>query len=310
MPPRVSVIIPTVNRRLVIGRAVQSALGQSLKEIEVIVVVDGPDDDTQRALAPIQDSRLRTVVLESNQGPGFARNAGVEHARAEWVAFLDDDDEWFPRKLEIQLRAAEQSIYTCPIISCRLLMRDQTGELVLPHRVIQPGEPVSEYLFCRRGIFWGEGFLATSTLFAKSELLRRLPFKPMRRLEDIDWLLRASLQTGVGVEFVPTMEPLAIWDQRERAHSSRPGRNWRRLPAQLWIESNRHLFTPPAFASFILLWRSVSLARSCDPRIFFSQLREAFRYGKPRLRDLIVHVGIWLGLQRMRQRVESWFQRR
>jgi glycosyltransferase involved in cell wall biosynthesis len=92
--PEISVVIPTRNRAALVPRAVHSALAQTLRDIEVIVVVDGPDPDTVEALAAIDDPRLRVVALDASGGAPAARNVGARNAGAPWVALLDDDDEW------------------------------------------------------------------------------------------------------------------------------------------------------------------------------------------------------------------------
>src|SRR6266852_6269448 len=102
--PLVSVVIPTFNRPHLVTRAVRSALSQTLGVIEVIVVVDGPDEATLQVVRQINDSRLIIKVLPANVGIGGVLNAGVNEAQAKWVAFLADDDEWFPQKLELQLQ--------------------------------------------------------------------------------------------------------------------------------------------------------------------------------------------------------------
>ncbi|RZV08823.1 glycosyl transferase family 2 [Natrinema hispanicum] len=104
---RVSVIIPTYNRAATLPRAIDSALAQTIDDLEVVVVDDGSTDDTESVLAAYEDSRVRPVVHETNQGANVARNTGLEDARGEYVAFLDSDDEWHPEKLERQLAALE-----------------------------------------------------------------------------------------------------------------------------------------------------------------------------------------------------------
>ncbi|WP_265110944.1 glycosyltransferase family 2 protein [Halosolutus halophilus] len=101
--PRVSVIIPTYNRASTLPRAIDSALEQTIDDLEVVVVDDGSTDETESVLAAYEDSRVRPVIHATNQGANVARNTGIEHARGEHVAFLDSDDEWHPEKLERQL---------------------------------------------------------------------------------------------------------------------------------------------------------------------------------------------------------------
>src|SRR5271155_4502466 len=77
--------------------------------IEVIVVIDGEDQATEKLLAGFEDARLQVIPLAVNVGGSEARNIGVRTENGEWIAFLDDDDEWFPHKIAMQLEAAGAS---------------------------------------------------------------------------------------------------------------------------------------------------------------------------------------------------------
>src|SRR5215467_957827 len=141
--PQISVVIPTFDRPALVMRAVRSTLAQTLHDIEVIVVVDGPDDATESALATISDPRLRVVTLSDQGGAPNARNVGVREARAPWTAFLDDDDEWLPHKLAIQSDLAKTAGVPMPIVACRLINRTPRAEFVMPRRLPAPNEPLS-----------------------------------------------------------------------------------------------------------------------------------------------------------------------
>jgi glycosyltransferase involved in cell wall biosynthesis len=104
--PDVSVVIPTHNRRRLLGQAVRSALGQVGVEVEVVVVDDGSSDGTADAVAALGDDRVRLIQHRRPLGVAAARNAGAGAARGAWVALLDDDDLWAPDKLKRQLEAA------------------------------------------------------------------------------------------------------------------------------------------------------------------------------------------------------------
>src|SRR5262249_33901781 len=99
----VSVIIPTYNRASAVRSAITSALRQTHPQIEVIVVDDGSTDDTKATLAAFGDS-IR-ALHQPNAGVSAARNTALRHARGEFVAFLDSDDEWFDWKLAAQVAA-------------------------------------------------------------------------------------------------------------------------------------------------------------------------------------------------------------
>ncbi len=101
--PLVSAIIPCYNYGRYVTQAVESALAQTYPNMEVIVVDDGSTDDTRRRLEPYF-ARIRYIYQE-NRGASAARNTGIRHARGEWIAPLDADDYWHPRKTESQLAA-------------------------------------------------------------------------------------------------------------------------------------------------------------------------------------------------------------
>lgn len=107
----VSVVIPTYNRASRVTHALHSVLSQTRPPDEVIVVDDGSTDDTaERIRTRFPGVRLLT---QENRGVSAARNAGIRAASGEWIALLDSDDEWLPRKLELQLRAVAEETLVC-----------------------------------------------------------------------------------------------------------------------------------------------------------------------------------------------------
>jgi glycosyltransferase involved in cell wall biosynthesis len=106
MTPSISVIIPTFNRASLLPRAVNSVLSQTFRDFELVIVDDGSTDGTPALplfTDETRDPRLRFVRLPENRGVSAARNRGVRETTAPWIAFLDSDDEWLPRKLEKQM---------------------------------------------------------------------------------------------------------------------------------------------------------------------------------------------------------------
>ncbi|NOY76732.1 MAG: glycosyltransferase [Calditrichaeota bacterium] len=101
--PEVSVIIPTFNRAAWIANAVDSVLKQTFRDFELLVVDDGSTDDTLEILERFGSSI--TFVAQPNRGVSSARNTGIGLASGKYLCFLDSDDLWKPRKLEIQLAA-------------------------------------------------------------------------------------------------------------------------------------------------------------------------------------------------------------
>ena len=102
--PLLSVVIPTWNRAHIVCEAVESALQQRYREVEVIVVDDASTDNTAEQLKSTFGARVTVLKLAVRRGPGAARNAGALLACGEFVAFLDSDDVWLPGKLDAELR--------------------------------------------------------------------------------------------------------------------------------------------------------------------------------------------------------------
>ena len=104
--PLLSIVVPAYNVAPYIEAAVRSALAQTLRDLEVVVVDDGSTDDTPRVLerlaAALDDPRLR-ILRQDNGGLSAARNAGILAARGEFVGLLDGDDEWLPQKAALHL---------------------------------------------------------------------------------------------------------------------------------------------------------------------------------------------------------------
>src|SRR5271155_855199 len=244
----ISAIIPTRNRPELLLRAAKSALAQTYENIEVVVVVDGQDLATSKVLESIVDERLQVVALEQSVGGGAARNEGVRHAKGDWIAFLDDDDEWLPEKLVKQVAQANASKHRQPIISSRVVARAPKCDYIWPRRLPRINEHIAEYLFNRGGLFQGEGLIATSSILAPKALLLAVPFRHLRKHQDWDWVLRATMQPGVGVEFYD--EPLSIWyvDQENRSISNTD--DWRFSLS--WAEEMRGTMPPRAYAGFLL----------------------------------------------------------
>ncbi len=99
--PVVSIIIPTYNRANWIAEAVESVLNQTFRDFELLVVDDGSTDETPEVLEPFFHQLI--YIAQPNRGVSAARNTGIKHARGDYLCFLDSDDLWKPRKLEIQL---------------------------------------------------------------------------------------------------------------------------------------------------------------------------------------------------------------
>lgn len=246
--PLVSVVIPTRGRAALVQQAVRSVLAQTFQDFEIVIVIDGPDPESSEALQCFREPRLHIVDLEENVGGSEARNIGVRFARGRWITLLDDDDEWFPDKLEKQWKIASSLTGRYLFVASRFIERTEGAERVLPRRMPAPGEKVSEYLFVRRGWQSGEGFLQTSTWFVSRALMLKVPFtRGLKRCQDVDWLLHATAMPEVEVRVVP--EVLAVFHHDEsRPRVSRTA-DWRFLYS--WALANKKYLTRRAFSFFV-----------------------------------------------------------
>lgn len=193
--PKVSVVIPAYNREATVGRAIESALSQTLADLEVIVVDDASTDGTARAVESVTDPRVRLLRHETNRRAGAARNTGIAAARGAYVAFLDSDDEWLPGKLERQLAYMEANP-EAPA-SC-------TGFLLVDGGEAFPRVPA---LRTYRRLFMGCDLGPGTTLVARRDVFGEVGLNDERfyRYEDWDWVLRYAALHPMGL--VP--EPLA-----------------------------------------------------------------------------------------------------
>jgi glycosyltransferase involved in cell wall biosynthesis len=198
----VSVIVPVYQGERVIGGAVRSALAQSHRNLEVIVVDDGSRDRTLEVLAAIDDPRL-TVVEQSNSGAAAARNAALVRARGAYVAFLDADDRWFPEKIAIELEVLQRS--NAPGIAYSWYYAvDDAGRLL--HRSRQPALEGLSF----EGVLQRETFLLPSVSLYDRRVIDAVgPFAGRRIHEDFEFNLRAAKRFPI----FPTRRYLAVYRQ-------------------------------------------------------------------------------------------------
>ncbi len=98
---KISVVIPTYNRKSLLKNAIDSVLKQKYSPKEIIIIDDGSDDGTEKLIC--REYPQIKYVWQDNSGISSARNLGIEQSTGDWIAFLDSDDEWLPNKLENQV---------------------------------------------------------------------------------------------------------------------------------------------------------------------------------------------------------------
>jgi glycosyltransferase involved in cell wall biosynthesis len=177
--PQVTIVIPTRNRWELLSRhALPSALGQEHVDVEVVVADDASTDGTAERLAALRDERVRLGRPES-RGQAHARNAGIADARGEWIAFLDDDDVWSPRKLRAQLDTAEATGAVWAYAP--MLVLDEGLRVIDVVPAPEPSE-VGRLLRMRNALAAG-----SSTVIARADVARDLGGFDTDLNELVDW---------------------------------------------------------------------------------------------------------------------------
>jgi glycosyltransferase involved in cell wall biosynthesis len=284
----VSVIIPTLHRPTLLKRALASVFRQTWRELEVIVIVDGPDPDTIAILQTIEDPRLRFIVNSRSLTAAGARNVGMDNAKGEWIAFLDDDDEWLPEKLAEQLSFAADRGHA--LITCLSRVVSPSTSFVRPQVIYDNCLPIDEYLFDRRSPFADYGFIQTSTYLLPRALCQNFRFRTDNPHDDWDFLLRLSKQQAARVETAPKVLVIIHADD-SRPSLSNSG-TW--LASLQWAERMRPLLTSRAYSGFCLSAVASRAAKERAYRAAAPLLYRSFRYGSPRLWRVAAFLCIWL----------------
>ncbi len=208
--PVVSVIIPAYNAESFIKETIESALNQTYKNIEVIVVDDGSTDNTEKIVKSIDDKRIK-YIKQNNRGVSAARNKGIEVSKGEFIALLDHDDIWLPRKLEKQL-----PLFSDPqvglVFSDTIFFKDGRDLYSIYSKYKPPQGWVFRELLKRN-------FISCETVVIRKKALESLDEwfpEDMEMSEEYDLFLRLAYKW----KFDYVDEPLAKWRIHERNDSS------------------------------------------------------------------------------------------
>lgn len=209
-PPLVSVVIPVFNAERYLAESVASALGQSRREIEVLIVDDGSTDGSRQIAQELAaDPRVR-LLSGVNGGPARARNLGIRESRGEFVAFLDADDLWLPHKLDRQIPLFSENPSPDVVYSQRLTV-DADGRTVEGYRPPVPSGRILDEM-------WVDNFICMSSAVVRREVFDRVGLldETLRMSEDFDFWLRTALHC----EFRGVEEPLVKY----RVHGEQTSR--------------------------------------------------------------------------------------
>lgn len=191
MSPRISVVMPLHNRAAVVGRAIESVLGQALADFELIIVDDGSTDDSVAVARSFADPRVRIIELGRNFGANKARNTGVREAQAPLIAFLDSDDAFLPNKLARTVEEFDRREGLDLLIDSFIKVQPPGSARPRVERrnpVTDDRERFRTLLFTRR--LWK----ATPSITVRREAILRAGLfdESLKRLQDFDFLIRVS----------------------------------------------------------------------------------------------------------------------
>ncbi|MGH8506141.1 MAG: glycosyltransferase family 2 protein [Stenotrophobium sp.] len=199
--PRISVILPTLNRADLLPRAIGSVLGQTFRDLELLVIDDGSTEDIAAVIAAFNDPRARVIRHPQCLGVAAARNTGLHAARGEYLAFQDSDDEWRLDKLEQQLQQLDSAGPSVGLVISGLLrLRPDGGVWSYPEAALAAAYAQAPLMAARE---YAVAF--TQTWLLRRTVIEQLGgFDPALRVwEDWDLLLRICDKTGVRLESVP-----------------------------------------------------------------------------------------------------------
>ncbi|KZZ83903.1 glycosyltransferase family 2 protein [Bacillus sp. SJS] len=186
----VSVIIPAYNRAKVLSFSLESVLKQTYKNLEIIVVDDNSNDNTQEIVNTYiaKDKRIKYLRHEQNKGGGAARNTGISHAKGFYIAFLDSDDAWYPEKIKLQIELMEKN-QNIEILFTGSIETKYPSNKLIRKRIIKNSIPLKK--------LYMENYLGTtSSVMCKASLLKSINgFDPaLKSAQDWDLYLKAVKQ--------------------------------------------------------------------------------------------------------------------
>lgn len=296
----VSVVIPTLKRPQPLLRAIDGVLRQTHRELEVIVVVDRPDPGTADAVRSVADPRVRLLETPTPLTAAGARNAGADQAKGEWVAFLDDDDEWLPGKLERQLALAAGG--RLMLVTCLSRVVTSAGSHVRPKIVYDGSVPIDEYLFDRRTLFGGSSFMQTSSFLLPRHLMDEVRFDEDSPHDDWDFLLRLSKQQNVRIDTVPEVLVVVHFED-DHSHLTTRTSFW--AVSLGYLDKIQPFLTRRAYSGYCLniVGERAASERAC--RAFPELLLRAFHYGSPRLSHVLPYLAYWMLPRELLQRLRN-----
>jgi len=263
MSPRFSIIIPTYNRADSVLETLNSCFTQTFSDFEVIVVDDGSSDATLAVLESVDDPRL-IIVSQSNAGPAAARNHGMRRASAQFIAFLDSDDIWYPEFLsavDAVLKEQGDVLVYGPIV----VDRGVGKYWVKPDRPLGNEESIYDFLYV-----YG-GFIQTSTMVIPEQLAHKVQWDEDVTYGDNDQFAIDCWRTGI--KFCMLDKPYTLYADfvSDDALSQLPiyaGSSEKYTNYLAWVHTHKEHMSSQAWAGYQARVESVALARKAPLQSF------------------------------------------
>lgn len=346
MPAAISVILPTFNRELTLGAALNSALGQGYRDLEVIVVDDGSSDGTRALVANAMaaDGRVQ-YHYQPNGGAASARNAGLELATGAFVAFQDSDDAWRPWHLEL-LTACLERFPRAGMIWTDMDAVDASGAIIpnvhmtsmlsaygyfSTDELFPTSVPLSELAveippeYRDRRLYMGDVFskmVMGNLVLASSVLMRRQLLDHVGRFderlvtgEDYEFFLRACREGPVAFADIPDLLcGIGTMDRLSGPAMSLPiARAYLQVLEQTLARDAERITLPPAMVSearaYAHRWVGESELQAGSPRVARTHLVKALRLGGKRPQTILALILTFVP-RPVRARLIGWRRRR
>ncbi|MCZ7384118.1 MAG: glycosyltransferase [Candidatus Methanoperedens sp.] len=210
MQPTVSVIIPTYNRANYLKKSLQSAISQTVRDIEIIIINNYSTDNTLEVISSFNDQRIKIINFKNGGVIAKSRNQGMIQSTGRYIAFLDDDDLWCPDKLELQIDYLESHPEFGAVYSNAIIIdeKDNRKGFLINRGQAKEGQ-VFQYLL-------GGNFITILTVLMRRELLESVGLfneePSLIAVEDYEYWMRTSFKFGFGY----IGKPLALY----RIHST------------------------------------------------------------------------------------------
>lgn len=249
----ISVIIPTYNRGYIIKNSIESVLNQTYENIELIVVDDNSDDNTEEIINSFNDKRVKYIKLQENRGACYARNLGVKYSKGKYISFQDSDDVWHKDKLEKQKNFLEKN--NLDVVGCKMSINRENSEQrnIFPKNCNLHGENI--YI---------RNYISTQLLFGKRECFLKEKFdERLPRFQD--WELVIRLEKKFKVEILDEILVEAYIQNNSIT------KNPIKAIQSLKIMIEKHNINNKVYANFLRLIGIYNLQANKDPRKYFKE---------------------------------------